>query len=289
MSRHPDAPSGPAAPDHGEDHADQAYLLAVGALPAAEEIAYRRHLEGCALCRAVFAEAAAAAAWLADLAPERDASPALKPRLMAAVRADRDEPGTGGGLAPAGRGPSAPDSAAAESRRVDPAASLQIRRLRERSGRWPALALAAALVIALAGLGIWDVRLSGETSRLRQQTGMQTAALQAIGGGATVVRLAPESRLPGGRASLVRGQPGSPSYLILDALPDLPANQVYQAWRIEGSRPVSAGVLPRGAGPAVIELTADLAGTTALALSVETAPGGRPAPGGPVVWVAPVA
>ncbi len=55
-------------------------------------------------------------------------------------------------------------------------------------------------------------------------------------------------------------------------LPQLGANQSYQAWQITGSGPVSLGVVAYRGTTAV---QADLSGASALALSVEPAGGSR--------------
>jgi anti-sigma factor ChrR (cupin superfamily) len=65
---------------------ERAALHAVGALPPEEAVAYERHVEACAACRAELAALARTASELALLAPQATPPAGLKQRLLARFR-----------------------------------------------------------------------------------------------------------------------------------------------------------------------------------------------------------
>jgi anti-sigma-K factor RskA len=117
-----------------------------------------------------------------------------------------------------------------------------------------AYAVAAAMLALAIGLGAWGLSRNGS-------------------GGAEDVVVAQSSQ--GGASMQVTYVPSEQVAVMDVELPQLPSGRVYQAWRIDGSTPVSLGVLSTNSGS--IAMHADLEGATAIALSVEPT-GGSVAP-----------
>ncbi len=86
--RPPSAPAPIAAVGHTGDHEDLAALYALDALDGDELVLFARHLGSCPRCRDVLAGDRLAVAALGAAAPEREASPDFKARLL--ERAERE-------------------------------------------------------------------------------------------------------------------------------------------------------------------------------------------------------
>lgn len=88
---------------------------------------------------------------------------------------------------------------------------------------------------------------------------------------------------PGSHGRVVIDTRGGRALLVADGLPKLPANRVYQLWRIEAGTPVSAGLFeaqPGGTATLLLENVTQL--PDAWAVTEEPA-GGVPKPTGPMV------
>ena len=77
---------------HGDRCDGNAAPYVLGALTDEENIAFRRHLESCAVCREEVASLQSVAAALHAVAPTASAPPELRERIMSTVRAEAREP-----------------------------------------------------------------------------------------------------------------------------------------------------------------------------------------------------
>jgi len=151
---------------HGDPCDGNAAPYVLGALTEQEHIAFRRHLESCAVCREEVASLQSVAATLPVVAPVASAPPELRARIMSTVRAEAREP---------------------ELTRRPRAA-------RERSRRWPARTARFALAGAAAALVAVAVSLSSGGSGTRviqaQVLAPLASAQVAVNGNRAELRLA---------------------------------------------------------------------------------------------------
>ncbi len=167
-------------------------------------------------------------------------------------------------------------------------------RVRRRGKLWSWVAVAATLTAI--GLGLYSMQLREALNSTREELrgaeirAADTEALQdslaelvsdvsALIGSRAVTLSGTSSEGPG-RARVFVDLDSGRTLLLVDDLPVLPPEQVYQLWVIRGTEPSSAGVFRlEGEGPAWIELpeTTDVSGADLLAVTVERAPG-APAP-----------
>jgi hypothetical protein len=195
-----------------------AYVL--DAVTDIERAAFDRHLRGCDTCALEVAELAETAARLADeswAAPP----PRMRERVLAEVRQTRQ--------LPPGR-PARPERTA-------------VSRWRRRT----ALAVAAGVLAAGAGAGAVVV----QESRVRDQRAVADAA-RAQAAQVESVLSAPDAVLRstagpgGGRVTVVSSASRDAAVAVLDDLPALGPDRVYQLWLIDGTVATSPAVLDPG-------------------------------------------
>jgi anti-sigma-K factor RskA len=216
---------------------DDLAAYALGVLGGDELRAVAAHLESCASCRAEV-KAFAETAWTIAETQGRDAPPRLRAAIVERARGERGT-ATAGGLA----------GLWAELRRPVPLVV--------------PLALAAVLIVALAGYGV------------ARRDADRYAAVVANAVGAKVVPLAATGAATGVRGSLVLPTNGSAAYLILD-LPAAGAGKTWEAWVIRGDVPVRAGVTD-DRGVSTLTLTTGVVNGDTVAITAEAA-GGVDAP-----------
>jgi Anti-sigma-K factor rskA len=109
------------------------------------------------------------------------------------------------------------------------------------------------------------------------------AVAAATAAGSNVATLASTSA--GGTAAGMAIFPASGTgYIMVEGLPEIGADQTYQAWYISGDQPTSAGLVTVGPhGLAIVGGLAPVAGTDTIALTVEPAGGMDQPTGTPVV------
>jgi hypothetical protein len=240
---------------------DLAPAFVLGALTDPEMAAVRRHLAECGSEHLAFAELGSVAPALFEALPVVDPPPGLGTRIMAAARDERAS-----GLQSAfQRRIAAPSPVPAPA----PAPVAQRRPL-----AW--FALAAAAVIAIAALGIWNFQLRGQVDQLSAYRNSvlavmdrasapngQFAVLAAPGGAGTAAGLAGV------------GADGSVAVAMRNLAPTA-GTQVYEVWVIGGDgKPVPVGdftVGADGAGGTVTANGSSEAGIT-VALTREPGPG----------------
>ena len=262
--------------------------MRLGALTPAERADFEAHLAKCAVCAAEVRSFAPVVGALGMTNPAAVPSPAVRDRLLRAIRA--------------GSGAAAPPAAvrAASSQRTGE----RIETSGTMSGVGP-LPLAASMVLAIA-LGGYAVRLRGRISTLearlrdtvlRAETNERLVAearRSALESQRTIVVLAAPDLV---RVDLA-GQPAAPHAsarafwsrsrgLVFTAsnLPPLPPGRTYQLWMVTAQpAPISAGMLKlgreRARRTAVFDTPRDLPqGPSAMAVTIEPE-GGVPAPTG---------
>lgn len=262
MSQIPHTP----ASDDADTFQELAAAFALGALDPAEVAAFREHLEGCRRCRSLVAEYAAVAAALPETLDEMEASPSLRGRVLSAAWRERPI--------------ETPPSPAAHDVRRPTRGSIG----QGRSRLWASAA--AALFVAAIGLGSWNAQLQ---QRLDQQSFalmLQRQALDAVATGARQWPLVGTQEAPRAEGVIVQAEGERDAYLLVRALPTLPADRAYQAWVITEGKPAGAGILAVDAGgPYMVRLERPLAGVETVAVTSEPV-GGSPSPTGPIVVAA---
>lgn len=236
-----------------------AYVL--GAVTSTERALVESHLALCADCRRLEAGLREVEALLPALAPELEPPPTLKTRLMDIVRAEaRGMPAASG--APQSPPPE-PYPLDAISRR-EPALLTPIPRPMS-PRRWTGmrrgaalLALAAAVVLVVAGVSLWRL-LGGAQPVPTTQVAISGTAQPAIQGSLRYFA-------PGGRVDL-----------DLRGLKPVPPGQVYELWLIRGHYRLTKRVgafRPARDGTVHIEMGSDnVSNYTLTCLTVERAPG----------------
>jgi anti-sigma-K factor RskA len=207
---------------------------ALDALDPAEQEAFERHLADGEQCQdelASFWEVASALAVAADgPAP----SAALRDRILAEARAEKQT------------------VVLLDSRRRVPRAFAAI------------AAIAAAVAI---GLGIYSISLGGQLDDTKAAlTAQKTAAAVLADPSATAVAL------QSGSGRLVVADGGS-AVLVLDDLAAAPAGMTYQAWVVNGQTPVSAGIFDTTDKQAIIPIPQPVPTGAVVAVTVEKAGG----------------
>jgi anti-sigma factor RsiW len=163
------------------DHADLDELAvgwALHALEPEDEALFAVHLSGCARCAATVAEATEVMGALAQRLPPAEPSEGLRARLRSAVETAEQLPG------PALPAVTAqPASSGPASRRRVPDADPEVSLVPDRAPLWrravPA-SLVAAAVVAIVGLGLWNVFLATSKERLQGTVAAQEEVMAAV-------------------------------------------------------------------------------------------------------------
>jgi hypothetical protein len=241
--------------------AELAAGYALYALEPEDEQAFADHLAGCGRCGDDLAALYEVTGELAYAADPAEPPAGLGPRIMVAAVAER----------PPGPGPAPPG--------VTPL----FRAERRRTGfRAPTIAAAAA-VVAVAGLGAWNVVLRADGQVRRAALQRRERALGCLtAAGTTTFHLVAEGGGTAGAPRVATCLAGDRAYLVADGLAPNGAGSVYVLWWQDGSGAPHA--VQRfdvdGGGPAVYELPiaappADVKGMT---ISLEQ---GRAVPASP--------
>jgi anti-sigma-K factor RskA len=249
------------------DEAEElAALCVLDMLTPQEAAPVHAHLAGCDQPHTDITRAAEAAGALALSVEPVQPPGQLRDRLMAAVAATPQVPDP----------LDADDTVAAAPRNV-----IALERGRRRArGIW--IGLAAAAVIALL-LGAWNLSLQRQLSDTDQQLALVRQAVAAAADPASQVASITGTEVAPGISGIAVVPASGTGYLLLEGLPALAGDQVYQAWYLAGGAPTSAGLMdPSGTGISVLAGVDPVAGTDTIALTVEPA-GGVPQPTGAVV------
>jgi hypothetical protein len=141
----------------------------------------------------------------------------------------------------------------------------------------------AALFLVTLGLGYWNYVLQQQLAQQTATVQLQQQALAAVTAGGRQWNLTGTDAAPRAGGVLVQAPSDIQPVLYVHGLPDLPAQQVYKAWVIEGGQPIEAGLLvPDPARGQVARLDRPLGQADTVAVTVEPSGGSR-APTGPIV------
>jgi anti-sigma factor RsiW len=234
-----------------------AYVL--DALSPAETRAFREHLEECSQCRAELQQLQEVVGTL-PLAVEPVQPPAdLFDRIRDTIEHERPA------LTPIAGGRPTP-------RRPVPWSYLEI-------------VVGAAAALLIIALGAWNIHLQGQISKDQAALTYQQAVNKAILSGARVSTIPGTSEAPEAAAALVQPAQHRPAYLIVQGLPELATDRVYEVWLVKASSaPVPAGVFRyAGPSPQIWQLPKSARGYPVAAVTEEQGPKGSPAPRGPKV------
>jgi anti-sigma-K factor RskA len=149
------------------------------------------------------------------------------------------------------------------------------RRRRTIIGTVGAIAVAAAAVAAVLGIGL--VQADNKVSNLQNASPAATAALRAPGHRIVVL----DSSTSKTEQAKVVVLPSGQGYVVSSTLPALDNGRTYQLWAIEGTQPISLGLLGSAPGRAAFTM----AGSTRpshLSITAEPA-GGSVFPTGPII------
>ena len=227
-------------------HAEADEMLAayaLGALAPADLQRVEEHLATCERHAQAAAELVRVTPALALTAPDREPSPELRSRILAALRSED------AAIPPPPIARLAPRPAEASPPRPRSAGS-----------RWPArvAALAAAALLMLAG-GIAIGRLTAPQPAVAQVT---TWTFHGTAQGAV--------------AHLVYFNADHRAVLEVEGLRPLAAGQVYEVWLFKGTTPIDAGIGQLRNGTLVAPLQGDLPSYAQIAMTVEPGEQSKP-------------
>jgi anti-sigma-K factor RskA len=183
------------------NHSDYEQLAAgyvLGALEPDDEHVFQQHLGGCPQCEASVRELEEVVGELAYAAPPVDPPATLWASIRREVRPER--------------------------RRTQP---------RARRGVAPLLArlAAAAAIVAVAALSVWNLNLRDENASYRNQVAALEQAARLLNEPNTS-RIALQGSATGAQATVVASSPQDRGVLIVENLPPLQRGRVYELWGI---------------------------------------------------------
>ncbi|WP_163542407.1 anti-sigma factor [Occultella kanbiaonis] len=256
------------------------------ALDADEHEAFEVHLAACSDCREEVRTLRRAVLRLPAVSAAT-APPELRGSILELISQVRPLPPLPERTGSADREPSrsgapGPDVA------TEPADLGPVRARRDRrANRWRLVA-AAAVVVALGSVG-WGA-LGPDGPPVREAAGVQQESETRL----RALLDAPDLEVytggdpDGVHGTVLRSGALDSSAAILQNLPSLGPDEVFQAWTLTGSAPASAGVFNASDGGATVLLGGDVLAADAVAVTIEP-PGGSPAPTGDILFEVDVA
>ena len=253
-----------------------AYVL--DAVTPEERRAAQAHLATCANCTRLVQELSAAVSLLPLAAPQVTPSPALKERILQAIR-QQDSPIP-----------------------LQQPTPRQARRLIRRRAGWGARLLAVAAIVLFlitGGMTAWNVslqhqlttvqasnaQLSGQVSALQHTNTSQSDRITTLQRQvARVYNIAGMHIAQTATGSLLYLPQQNITVLVLHGLPRLQGTQIYQGWLLRNGKPMSIGVLSVQNGIASLTYPGAISGYDTAAVSQEAGPtASLVVPRGPVV------
>jgi Anti-sigma-K factor rskA, C-terminal/Putative zinc-finger len=240
-----------------EEFEELSGALALDAVTPVERQAAEAHLATCTRCTHLFKELRKVVTLLPLSVPQVNPSPALKERILAAIRQEnRRIKGQPGGLS--------------------------------KRQRWTQRILVAAVVLMLclfSGMTAWNISLNHQVTALQEQV----TSLSAYPGNATGYIVRGTYRNKGVRGQLFYDSKLNITVLTVSGLPQLQGVQVYQGWlaHLNGTRFTdisSIGLLNIRNGSATLSFSGNVTGYDATIISMEPGPTATPTtPKGDVV------
>lgn len=244
-----------------------AYVL--DALTSEEREAARSHLETCQNCTRLAQELRSVVDLLPLSVVQVSPSPALKERLLAALREEQKTP----------------------EQLLTPI-PLAARRRQPRQVVRMLVAVAALLLLFLGGTTVWGISLQHQVTTLQERNTQFGSTIGLLEKQNTSLRnmIARVYPIEGNQAastasgSLLFIPQKNITVLVLSGLPRLQGTQVYQGWLIHNNKPTSIGLLTIQNGLATLTFPGNVSGYETAAVSLEPRPRlDEPAPTGPVV------
>jgi len=232
------------------------YVL--GALEPDDERVFQQHLSGCPVCEANVRELEAVAGELAYTAPPVEPPATLWAGIRREIRPE------------AARRPAVPAA---------PAAGPGGRRLR----LLPALATAAAILLVVV-LSLWNLNLRDQNALYRDRVAaLERAAELANDPTASLVRLDDGTGAAGAQATVIASTRQDRGVLLVQNLPPLQRNRVYELWGVPGGDIAQAEkalvfVPLRRQGPQALEFQVPIQPGTVFAITEEPGPDGSAKP-----------
>lgn len=264
-----------------------AYVL--GAVTPEEHRAAQEHLATCASCSRLAQELRSVVNLLPLSVPQVAPSPALKERVLEAVRQEQQEQQEQQERQPIPLQQRAP-------------AHPRDTRQRPRRMRWTTRLLAVAALVMFAlfgGMTAWNIslqhqvstlqtsnaQLTGQLGELQHMNATQAQQINALHAQvAQVFALAGTQPAENATGSLLYIPQQNITVMVLHNLPKLQGQQIYQGWLLQNNKPVSIGVLSVQNGIASLTFPGTISGFQVAAISREPGPAPSPkAPVGPVV------
>jgi hypothetical protein len=258
------------------------YVL--GALEPDDEHAFQRHLGDCATCEANVRELEAVVGELAYAAPPVDPPDTLWAGIRREIQSEAVRPGTIPEAAPpattepAGRpgGPVRPEGRPDQRRR--PA-----RPTRRPRRLLPGLAAAAAIVL-VAVLSVWNLNLRDENAAIRGRVAALERATQlANDPNASLVTLDDTPGPEGAQATVIASSTQDRGVLLVESLPPLARGRVYELWGvpegdIDRAQKAVVFVPLRRQGVQALEFEVPIQPGTVFAITDEPGPDGSEKP-----------
>ena len=235
-----------------------AYVL--GALEPDEAAAFARHAASCSDCAELVAELRAIRDALPLTVPQVDPPPALKSRIMTAVRAEAR---------------SAPSTAEAPTR----PGPLPMRPARRGLSMRILAAAAAVVLIALVATTGWALSLQSELDASRQRTASLYHAMTVLAGADQRWDFSGSSISPDARGLLAYSSQEQAAMLIVWGLPEQEEDQVYNAWTLDDGQRQGVGSMRRANGGLWIVIEGDITTVDGVGITLrdENAPAGQEA------------
>ena len=237
------------------------YVL--GALEPDDEHDFQRHLDGCATCKATVRELEVVAGELAYAAPPVDPPDSL----WAGIRRETQPE-----AAPRGTIPPPIPSPTPEAR------------VRRRGRRLlPGLAAAAALLLVVA-LSVWNLSLRDENAAIRDRLAALERATQLANDPSTSLVTLDDAPGPeGAQATVIASSRQDRGVLLVESLPPLARDRVYELWcvpegDIDKAQKTLVFVPLRRQGVQALEFETPIQPGTAFAITDEPAPDGSEKP-----------
>jgi anti-sigma-K factor RskA len=241
------------------------YVL--GALEPDDEHVFQQHLDGCPVCEANVRELEAVVGELAYTVPPLDPPDTL----WAGIRRE---------IGPeAARHPAIPGA-------PGPSAGAGVRRLRV----LPALAAAAAILLVVV-LSLWNLNLRDQNAVYRDRVAaLERATELANDPGASLVTLDDQQGTTGAQATVIASSRQDRGVLLIENLPRLQRNRVYELWGIPGgdigkAQKALVFVPLRRQGTQALQFEVPIQPGTAFAITEEPGPDGSEKPTPPPVMV----
>jgi anti-sigma factor RsiW len=243
------------------------YVL--GALEPDDEHVFQRHLDGCPICEANVRELEAVVGELAYAVPPADPPDTVWAGIRREIRSEAVRP-EAAPQAPAPAPLQAP--APARARRGG-----RVQRL------LPRLAAAAAILL-LVGLSVWNVSLRDQNATYRNRVAaLEEATRLANDPTASLVALEDAEGTTGAQAAVIASSREDRGVLLIENLPPLQRNRVYELWGVPGGKIADAQkalvfVPLRRQGTQTLEFEVPIQPGTVFAITEEPGPDGSEKP-----------